>query len=279
LWTTNTSPNELIFTDDEGTDHPLTGFVSFKSYSMRSPTTSSGVYYQAGYYEAPAADANLTQASLTQTMGTANASHAAHAFIVSAGDGATDGSDLVLTVTGTSITDAGVRTPADSEIVVADALVSGCPVDTYLETSKKWLGQITYTLSSTAGATFAFSFNYGLCKYEDFGNRTFMVTDFESVGLPDASDTGFNIEVLHHNDIGWVYSAGAFVAGNTALLNMNTIHGTEQDIIDGEPFAFKAAGLTTEIDGSSSEGVVIRVTTGTNNALLYLDSHIGVVLG
>ena len=268
---------EINYTDEGGVDHVLTGAVSYKSYSMRSPTTSNGEYYQAGFYEAPAAHAALTNASLTQAFGSANNAYAAHAFIVSGGDGATDGSDLVLTVTGTSMTDAGVRTPADSEVIVADALVSGCAVDTYLETSKKWVGVVTFTLSSAGGSTFQFTFNYGLCKYEDYGNRAFTLTDFETVGRAQASDSGFNVQVYHHNAVGWTYSAAAFVAGNANILNMNTIHSTEKNLVSGKYFAFKAAGQTVAIDGAASEGIVVKITTGTNNSVLYLDSHVGVV--
>jgi hypothetical protein len=247
-----------------------------KSYTFASRAGASGEYYQAGYYEAPAADANLTQASTTQAYGTANASHAAHAFIVSAGDGATDGSDLVLTVTGTSITDAGVRTPADSEVVVADALVSGCPVDTYLETAKKWIGAITYTLSSTGGAAFAFSFNYGFAKYEDFNNTNVTFRGVEVVGLANATDAGFNVQLYHHTDQGWVYSAAAFVAGNTPIEDQNVTHGTDNDIIGGEHFAFKRTGANVAIAGASSEGLVMKVTTTVNNSISYMDSHLTV---
>ncbi len=91
-----------------------------KSYFFTSPVGSSGTYYKAGFYDLVSADANLTQASTTVTLGSANHPYAAHAFIVSGGNGTTDGSDLVLTVSGTSITDAGVRATSDTQVVVAD---------------------------------------------------------------------------------------------------------------------------------------------------------------
>lgn len=250
-----------------------------KSYNFSARNASSGQYYQAGFYNAPATDANLTQASTTQAFGTANVGEAAHAFIVSAGDGATDGSDLVLTVTGTSITDAGVRTPADSEVVVADCLAGACPVDTYLETNKKWIGSVTYTLTSTGGSAFAFSFNYGFCKYEDFGNVDVTLRGLESVGLCDSSDTGFNIQLYHHNEIGWVYSAAAFVPGNTPILDWAALYVTEIDIAAGEHFAFKRTGLSTPIAGAASEGLVMKVTTSVNNSVAYLNSHLTVTSG
>jgi hypothetical protein len=249
-----------------------------KSYTFASRSATSGEYYQAGFYEAATADANLTNASTTVVYGTANSPHPAHAFIVSAGDGASDGSDLVLTVSGTSITDAGVRTPGDSQVIVADALVSGCPVDTYLETSKKWLGAITFTLSSSGGAAFAFSFNYGLAKYEDFNNVDSTLRGLECVGLADANDPGFNIQLYVHNDIGWTYAATGFVSGNTPILDMNVIHGTENDVKSGEHFAFKRTGLSNSVASSSSEGLIIKVTTTVNNSISYMDSHLTVTI-
>ena len=245
-----------------------------KSYTFAARSAASGIYYQAGFYDAPAADANLTQASTTVVYGTANVAYAAHAFIVSAGDGATDGSDLVLTVTGTSVTDAGVRTPADTQVVCADCLAGATPVDTYLETSKKWIGQITYTLSSTGGTAFAFSFNYGVAKYEDYGNVDVTLRGIECVGNASATDTGFDIELLHHNDIGWTYSAAAFVAGNTPIESMSGTHGVENDISNGLPFAFKRTEVEQAIAGSASEGLVVRVTTTTANTVAYMDTHL-----
>jgi cytoskeletal protein CcmA (bactofilin family) len=85
-----------------------------KSYAFL--TGSSGTHYDAGFYSAPAADANLNEGSTTVTYGTANVGYAAHAFAVVGGAGAASGGSgaVVLTVSGVSITDAGVRTPTNS---------------------------------------------------------------------------------------------------------------------------------------------------------------------
>jgi len=42
--------------------------------------------------------------------------------------------------------------------------------------------------------------------------------------------------------------------------------------------AYKRAGLTEAVDGSASEGVVVRVVTANNNSVQYGDIHIGVRL-
>lgn len=251
----------------------------FKSASLQTQT--SGTYYTHGYYAAPSADANLTQASATQTYGTGNQPYGAHAFVVAAAAGTASGGTgaVEIEVSGTSITDAGVRTAADTEIVVAD--ITTMTTNGYYETTKKWLGTITYTLKNASGSTqttFAADFNYGFAKYEDYGNKDFTVTDIEVVGKAGANDTGFNIELLHHNDQNWTYHATAFAPGGTVIVSMNTDYSTEQDLTNGQNFAYKRAGLSTAVTGSGLEGVIVRFSTGANNALSISDVHVGVTL-
>lgn len=267
----------LYMLDENSVEYLLGGDVpSFKSYTFRSQDPGSGVNYIGGFYQSPVTDANLTNASPTITYGEANHPYAAHAFIVSGGNGTTDGSDLILTVSGTSITDAGVRTEVDSQIIEATAIDSA--LNSYHETPKKWLGTTVYTLSSTGGTVFDYSFNYGFCKYEDWGNRDFTITDFEVTGSPNMNDSGFEIELIHHKAIGWSYHATAFVPGAAPLYKMTTTHGTESDLDSGEPFAFKLAGVSVPVNGGDSEGTIIRVTTGANNSVFYMNTHLGVNL-
>lgn len=252
----------------------------FKSYSFisRGSRAAAGTYYIAGYYNAPAADANLSQASQTVVLGTANIAYAAHAFLVAGGAGSASGGsgNVEVEVSGTSITDAGVRTTSDTEIIVAN--IASASLNQYFETDKKWLGQITFTLQNATGATqttFSFDFNYGYCKYEDFGNRDFTVTDFEAVGLGGANDSSFNIRLFHHTSTGWTYAATGFVPGGTVLFDMSTIHLTEDQIGNGIPFAFKRAGLSQSINGAGSDGLVVEITTGTNNTIEDMNVHLG----
>lgn len=242
---------------------------AIKSYTFVAKPNASGEWYQSGFYNAPAADTTLTiGGAVTQTHGGADVPYAAHAFAVASGAG---GTDLVLTVSGTSINDLGVRMTSDSQVIVADT--DQATTDQYFETPKKWLGTVTFTLTGTAGA---FTFNYGYAKYDDFGNRNFTVTDFESVGLANTNDVGFNIELLHHKATGWTYSAAAFQPGALpALVDMNILHSTEKDIDAGEPFGIKRAGLSITVAGNLAEGVLSRVTTGANNSIACMDIHIG----
>lgn len=251
------------------------GSIVLKSYTFAARTANSGEYFLAGFYNYDAAEAVLTNLALTQVHGNANHPYAAHVFLVAKQAGVTNGSNLVITITGTSITDAGVRNASASEVLVADA--TAAVADQYFETVLKFIGAYTYTLSSDGGA-FDFSFNYGACKYEDFGNRQFVLTDIEAVGLANATDAGFNIEIIHHRATGWTYSAAGFQAGPAAYKDMNTIHSTESDLVNGEMFAFKLAALNKAIAGNDSEGLIVRVTTGANNSISYMNLHLGVKL-
>ncbi len=249
----------------------IAGPSTFKSYTFHARDAASGENFSAGFYDYPTTHVVLTiGGSVTQTHGGANAPYGAHAFAVASGAG---GTDLVLTVTGTSVTDAGVRDTGGTEVIVADT--DAAITDQYFETALKWVGTITYTLTGSSGA---FTFNYGYAKYEDFGDRAFTVTDFESVGLANANDSGFNVELLYHSAAGWTYAASGFQAGDAVLASMNTTYSTEQDIDAGEPFAFKRTGLSQSVAGDDAEGIIIRVTTGINNAVSYMDSHVGVII-
>ncbi len=245
-----------------------------KSFSFSSPAGSSGTFYRGGNYFAPTSEAVLTNISPTVTLGTANISYAMHAFTVAKGDGATDGSDLVLTVTGVSIDDEGNRNGSDSEVIVADALLATFATDTYSETPKKWLGQITITLSSSGGGTFNCSFNYGYAKYEDLMNQDLSITGFEVSGFAGANDTGFNLRLLYHSPTGWTYSAGSFVPGGTVLANQNTDHSTEKDLKNGEPINYKRTDLNQDVAGSNGEGLIIEITTSANKSVEFIDLHL-----
>ncbi len=260
--------------DGEGNIHTKHQ-VQAKSYSFSSPSGSSGTFYVAGFYNWASADANLTQASLTVTHGSANHPYAAHAGLVAAAAGATDTGTVSIVVSGTSMDDEANRSAADSETLVAD--ITAMATDQFFSTTKKWLGTVTYTLTGAGGAgTFNADFNYGFCKYEDFGNQDFTVTNLECVGLAGANDTGFNIRLFHHNSSGWTYAATGFTPGGTVLANMNTDHSTEQDLASGEQFAYKRVDLNTDVDGEDSEGLVLELITSANKAIEFVDVHIGV---
>ncbi len=273
------SVQSFIAYDDTVWDPDATDLVT-RSFSFTSRGVGAGTYFAAGYYEAPAGEAVLNQGALTQTLGAANVPYAAHVFFVAKQAGAASGGSTGVadvTVSGTSVSDAGVRQTSDTEVLVADNTAAA--TNQYFETTKKWLGQVTLTIATTGDrTTFDLSGNYGFTKYEDFGNNDFTVNDFEVVGLAAANDSSFDLELLYHSAAGWTYSAAAFVPGGTVLAKMSTTHSTESDIDNNVPFAFKIERLSQVVHGGASgqEGVVVRITTGQNNSVQSMDIHVGV---
>ena len=261
------------------TNRPTNGFdvgiPSYKSYAFTSRGVNAGTYYAAGFYEAPATDANLTQASTTVSYGTANVSYAAHGFIVAGGAGSVDTGQVGLRANYTKIDDTGTRTTSYVETITED--ITTLSLNDYLETGKV-LGTIQFELYVVSGSptTYSLDFNYGLAKYEDFGNRNFMVTDFEVVGFGDGTDTNFNIELLDHTATGWTYSAAAFVPGDGAICELSTDYSTDDNVANNEYYAYKRSLLNTPIGSAGIGGVLIRVTTTSNSTVQILTAHVGV---
>ena len=245
-----------------------------KSYSFKSSLGSSGTYYVDGWYSAPAADANLTQASTTVTYGTANIAYGAKAFLVAAAAGTANAGTVSIVVSGTSYDYQGNRTAADSETLVAN--ITTMTTNAYYETTKYWMGTVTYTLTAAGGAaTYAADFNYGFAIPETLCESDFYLTKFGVTGRAGANDTGFNIILFKHDGTGWTYSATAFVPGGTQLFNMNTDYNTEKNLANGEPFAYGRGDLGTTVLGTDGHGIVIKVITTANNAVEMMNSHIG----
>lgn len=261
----------------------LTGRTSsFKSYAI-SPT-SSGTTYVAGFYHGNSADANLTQGSPTATHGATNEPTGGRAFWVSGGAGSASGGSgtVTIVVSGTSITDAGVRTGSDSEVIVSD--IAATALNGYSQTDKKWIGTITYTITCGGGCThttFSADGNLGHAKFEDFGNSGqlgFTVTDFEVVGQAGATDTGFDIDLMHHKCTGWTYAATGFSPGNGDIASLDADYGAESDLTSGEFFAYKRDNLAQFVDTTAAckEGILIKIVTGANNAVDFATAQIGV---
>jgi hypothetical protein len=239
-------------------------------YSMGS---NPGVdeFYLGGFYESDTTDANLsTTGTTTQVFGNAADAKGAHAFAVFNGGG---NADLVLTVSGTSITDTGVKTTSDSEVIASGTVLT----DYYVETTKKWLGQVTYTISTT-GTDGTYDFNYGFAAYEDFANRDFRFVDFKIEGLASSTTADLNFEVLKHSSDGWTYAATGFEAGSTPIISMSTDYGDDVDITSDSYFRWKRVNLSTIINGSSEEGILIRGTQATINAIRYANAQLGVLI-
>jgi hypothetical protein len=248
--------------------------AAFKSYSFTSSGIGAGTYWKGGFYDFAAADANLTQASLTQTYGTAGRPYSAHAAIVPSGPGTvTGGGQVGIRVVGTAVDDDG-NLVNNSTNVISDN-ITNLVADVYVETVK-YIGQVTFELYVVSGTptTYSLDFNYGFAKYEDIGNIDFTVTDFEIVGLCGQNDTGgFNVELLHHKETGWTYAATGFEPGNSFVCSMTNDLGAVS-LTTGEHFAYKRANLNTFINGNDSEGLIVRIVTGSSGSVQSMDLHV-----
>jgi hypothetical protein len=249
----------------------------FKDYTFTSRGVGAGTYYAAGFYDAPATDANLTQASTTVSYGTANVAYGAHPFIVAAGPGTVDTGQVGLRCNFDKIDDSGTRTDSVTEVITED--ITTLTANEYAEVAKA-LGTFQLELYVVSGSptTYSLDFNYGYAKYEDFGNRDFMVTDFEVTGLAGATDSACDFALLRHGSDGWTYSATAFVPGNGDICRMTTDHGAGSQLASGINFAYKRADLDSYVQASGPNGVIIEIITSQNNTVQSSSIHVGVVL-
>lgn len=224
-----------------------------RSWAFNSLQGSSGTYYAGGFYDHGASNNDF---SPSITHGTANGSYAAHVFVV-LGEPAVD--EITIEVTGTRITDGGVRTPSYTATITVPSLTAA---DAYFETPEKFIGQVT--IETTAGT--AKNCNYGFCKYWDNNNRDFVIMGSECTWLAGANDANVNLEIIHHKTTGWTYNAGA-EATPPAFISLQTDHNTEYDSHTGQSHAWKRANLDQLVKGSESEGIILIVTTTVNTAI------------
>ena len=230
-----------------------TNFKSFDtSWSFVSPTGDFGTYYIGSFYLF--GSTSYTPAGGT-SLGTANAAYGAHAFVVL---GASS-TDMVVRVTGTSVDEQGLRVAGDFQ----DIDTSGGVLNDYFETPKKWIGQVSLSLQSGTGV----AINDGLCKYWDNQNSDFRVTGIEVTGRAGANDNNANFEVLRHQPGGWTFNAGNPASPPPAVADMQTDYVTEYQFKNNQEFAWKRIGLSQEVAGNGSEGLVMRVTTSVNKSI------------
>ena len=190
-----------------------------KSWAYASTKAVGGdQHYAGGFYSFGAA--LWSPVGGPQAFGSALNSYAAHALVV-LGDTSTD---MIIRVSGTSITDAGVRTGADTE----DIDTSGGVLNDYFETAKKWIGAVTFTLLSGTSK----NVNYGLAKYWDNHDRNFSVTGLEVIGVAGATDAGVDFWLIHHKATGWTYNAGAPPDHPVPLAVFSDDHGAESKLVD-----------------------------------------------
>lgn len=239
-----------------------------KAYSYSDPGNED-VSYVGGFYEAPSTNTTLTAGGAGTTFGLANLAYGAYAFAVASGAGGV----AALVVSGTTVDNFGVRVASDTEVLIADT--STATTNAYYQTTKRWIGQITYTLVGSG----TFIFNYGLAAYEHMNDRDFYITSFELTGKSSAAGTNFDVQLLHHRFTGWIYSAAAFVPGSTGgvICSLLTDY-VNSSIASGEYFAYHRNGLFYKIMGSTDRGMLIKISQITNNAFRYMTVNVGIII-
>ena len=224
---------------------------SEKSWAFMSRDAGSGTSYVGGFYQFQNGTSTFVAPA---TFGTANLSYAAHAFLVCDSSPA---SDSVIRVSGTSITDGGVRAAGDTEDLT---FLSTASANDYKETPKKWLGQVTFTFISGDNTVL---YNRGFCKYWDNNNTNYQVIGFEATWLGAKNDATPDIKIRHHRATGWTFT-GTTPTPPAEIASMATDHNTEIQIGVDQEGAWKRDNLFEDIDGSADEGVIIELVTTTN---------------
>ncbi len=255
IWTlpdADGADGDVMFTDGAG-NLKWGANASTRAFTFSSPSGGSGTTYAGGHYRFGATDNDFNPSI---TFGMANAAYGDHVFIVAAA-GASGGTDTVIRVTGTSITDAAARVTLDTEDLTADdAGAAGA----YYETVKKWVGQVTIVVLSGPDLLC----NYGGAKYWDDNNEDFKVEGVDVTWLGGANDATPNLILRHHKATGWTYNAGSTPTPPTPIATMNTDYVTETQVLSGEEGAWKRTNLSTNVNGSGSEGTMIEVVTTAN---------------
>lgn len=226
------------------------------TWTFRTPTGSSGSFWFGGYIIDAGSANNFSPAV---NLGTANVSYAAHVWFVLGGAGG-----VVIRVTGTSITDAGVRTTGDTE----DVDTTGYTTNDIVETDKKWIGQVQISVASGT----PLSCNYGWSKYWDNRNTNFVLRKVEAVWLGGGNDTDPDIRLHHYKangSYGWTYNGGGAATMPSAFTSMVSDHGDgagggEIEVRNGVEGAWKRANLSEEVLGSQSEGLMLEIVTTAN---------------
>lgn len=232
---------------------------SEKSWSLGQVSGGPGFSAIGGFYDYAASDNDF---SPSVTHGVANLSYAAHFFVVL---GAVAVDDISITVTGTSITDGGVRdaTP-DTEIIT---IPNGATVGSYFETTKKWLGQVT--IETTAGTPK--TCNYGYCKYWDNNNTNFRLVGVNVTWIGGKADSTPNVILRHHKSSGWTFNVGATPTPPSPVVDMAADHVTEIQTASGKHGAWKRDNLNDFITGNNGEGVIIEVVSSAGAGKSFED--------
>lgn len=245
-----------------------------RSYTFTSADALAGTHYRAGFYDWSSSSVTLTQASLSVTHGAANITRAAHIGIVASAPGTVNTGQVGLQVTGTLDSETDIQLAGQTKIITDD--ITTLTADQMIETVEKFSGNVEISLYTAVGSPTAYSvsINYGYSKYEDISNIDGTVTALDVAWEAGATDTVFNIQLKHHRADGWIYAATGFVAGNGNICERLVDQGVASNLAAGESGAYKRTGLDTFIQSSGPEGIILEITTGSNNSIRSMDIHV-----
>ena len=245
-----------------------------RSYSFTSASAAAGLHWRAGFYDWDTSDVSLSQGSLSVTYGTADATRAAHVGIVPSAAGIVDTGQVGLQVTGTQDAESGIQV-ADQTAIITDDITT-LTVDIMEECLEKFSGNVEISLYVVSGSpvNYSVTFNYGFSKYEDFANIDGTVTGFSAVWEAGANDTEFDITLMLHSPTGWTYAATGFDPGNGDICRRSVDQAIASGINTGLDGAYKRTGLSTFVDGTAKEGVIVEIKTGEPNSIRSMDLHI-----
>ncbi len=246
-----------------------------RAYGFTSANVDKGQYTKAGYYDWALTSEALTQANTSVNFGTADQTYAAHLGVVPEAAGVVDTGVVGLRVVGIEDSETGAQVAAQTGIISED--ITTLTADVMAETSEKFSGQVLLELYVVSGTpvNYSLTLNYGYSKYEDFNNSNVTVTGFECVWYARKTDTQFDIELIPHISTGWTYAAAAFLPGSAPLVQKSVDQMLAGNVVRNSYGAYKRIGLTEFVEGSGSNGIVIRITqVDEKDAIQTMDINI-----
>lgn len=222
------------------------GFA-FQSQSTGADTLHPGQ----GYYEhAPGPDDFSPGAT---AFGTANNGYGAHVYVVL---GALTVDQLTIRISGTSWNPAtSILTPGDTEDIV---IPNATAVDTYFQTAKYWVGQIT--LQAVVGT--AQDCNYGFAVPWTNQDQQFFLHAICVSVFGDNDDAAADFLVRRHQLTGWTFNGGGAVTPPAAVASSAVDYGAEDNVSRLEPFLWCKLNTALQVDGHLLQGLIFEAVQG-----------------
>ena len=223
--------------------------------------SAAGTYYVGGFYNFGSTAGDFTTTGVDH--GTANGPYGAYMMFVCAA-ATSDDTSYSVTLTGTSITDAGVRTASDTEIVAMPAIAE----NSFYQSTKKWVGQVNITETAVTVVESRLC-NYGFVSVWD--NEEVDLTLLGAKASWHANGAhDLDIQVIHHNAANWTYVSGGPPTHTNQLISLATIYDTEYVTAAQEDGSFRnVLAAAVDVDISAGEGLLVAVATGATDLLDY----------